>query len=209
MIADRESRLTSRSDSSPTTTVAVAWSIVRDVPLRPAAGQPDAAALAERDHLDRGHLAEHRAARVDDGSLRNGIRVPRNVSRPPVCVMKHTSWLSGFVGRAQTERRCPVADLRLGEVADREQRAAQFALRQHVHDVALVLGRHRRRDATKQRSPTRLDAGVVAGGDGVEAEQVGALAEAVELQVAVALDARVGREAVAVGVARTDRPRAC
>ena len=55
---------------------------------------------------------------------------------------------------------------------------AQLALVEHVHDVALVLGpvgAARERAATVRRP---ADPGVVAGGDGVEAEQVGALAAA-------------------------------
>ena len=58
-----------------------------------------------------------------------GSAPPRNVSRPPVWVMKHTSWLSGFVGGAQAERAAARRGPGLGEVPDREQRAAQFALR--------------------------------------------------------------------------------
>ncbi len=40
----------------------------------------------------------------------------------------------------------------------------------------------------------------MAGGHSVEAQQIGALAQPVELEVAVALDARVGGDTVAVGL---------
>ena len=140
--------------------------------------------------------------------LRNGMRAPRNVSRPPVWVMKHTSWLSGF---AAVRRPSAVARSRtcgLGEVPDREHRPSQFALRQHVHDVALVLGRVR--TAMHEVAVADcLDTGVVAGGDRVEPEQVGALAEPIELEVPVALDARIRRQALAVGADVRDRRRAC
>jgi len=56
----------------------------------------------------------------------------------------------------------------------------------------------------KERPPGRKkespgDAGVMAGGDRIESQQVGALAEAMELEMPVALDARIGRQSVAVG----------
>jgi hypothetical protein len=45
----------------------------------------------------------------------------------------------GLGGGAQAQRGGAFAHLGLGEVPDGEQRAGQFALRQHVHHVALVL----------------------------------------------------------------------
>jgi hypothetical protein len=110
--------------------------------------------------------------------------------------MKHTSWLSGFA-RFEAERRGAITDLGLGEMADGEQCPSQFALRQHVHDVALILRRVR---AAVHEEPVAdgLGAGMVTGGNRIEAEDVGALAESVELQVTVALDARVRRETSAV-----------
>jgi hypothetical protein len=66
-----------------------------------------------------------------------------------------------------------------------------------VDDVALVLGGIGA--ACDVAAPVDLDDPcVVAGGDRIEAEQIGALAQAGELEVAVALDARVRREAVPV-----------
>jgi hypothetical protein len=84
-------------------------------------------------------------------------------------------------------------------VPDREHRPRQLARRQHVHDVALVLvGIGTPRDV---RMTLMLhDPRMVTGCDRVEAQHVGALAEPVELQVPVALDARVGCRAVGVRV---------
>ena len=78
----------------------------------------------------------------------------------------------------------------LGEVAHREERARQLGLAQDVQDVALVLGLV---GAAAQLEAVGAagDAGVVAGGHGVEPEQHGPAQEAVELQVPVALDAGV------------------
>ncbi len=67
-----------------------------------------------------------------------------------------------------------------------------------MHDVTLVFGRI---GAAVHEAAIAdgFDTGVVTGGDGVETEQVGALAEPIELQVSIAFDARIRRETLAVG----------
>ena len=70
---------------------------VEHVRFGAAAGQPDAAPLTDRDHLDRRHLADRRARprrRPRAGVKRDPVAEER--WRPPVDVMKHTSWLSGL-----------------------------------------------------------------------------------------------------------------
>ena len=76
------SSLTSRADSLPTTTVAVAWSCASHTASAPTRSRSRGA--VQRHHLDRGHISQDRACRVDDGSLSERDPLPRNVSRPPV-----------------------------------------------------------------------------------------------------------------------------
>ncbi len=169
-----------------------------DIPLRTAAGKTDPAALSQRHHLDRGNLAEHRSGSVDDGALAE--RDARPEERLAAAGLRDEAHVLavGFCGSAQTERRSTIADLCLGEMADGKQGPSEFALRQHVHDVALILGGIR---ATMHEVAIadRLDTGMVASGDRIESEEIGTLTEAVELQVAIALDARIWRAALAVG----------
>ena len=95
--------------------------------------------------------------------------------------MKHTSWLSGLSAVRRSMRRGQGADLRLLQVADREHRARQLGLAEHVHDVALVLARSAPRSIVNRPSTVAAHARVVTGGDRVEAEQVGPLGEPGEL----------------------------
>ena len=87
----------------------------------------------------------------------------------------------------------------LAEGAEGEFDAGELLLRQVVEDVALVLGLVEGlfEDVLL---PCPLDAGVVAGGDIAAAQDIGALKELVEFQIAVAVDAGVGGDAVLVGV---------
>ena len=60
-------------------------------------GESEAVALADGDELDGGDTEPTTVAvAVDDVPGRVAMRSPRNVERPPVAVMKHTSWLSGL-----------------------------------------------------------------------------------------------------------------
>ncbi len=111
--------------------------------------------------------------------------------------MKHTSWLSGFSAVRRPSATCSIANLCLGEVPDRKHGSPQFALREHVHHVALILGGIS--TAMHEASiADDVDTCVVTRRDGIESQQIGALAEPVELQVSIAFDARVRREAFAV-----------
>ena len=95
----------SRSASEPTVTVRGATSTPTRVPGLATAGEPEAVALAERDQLDRGHRADRSrrpCRRPRPGVV--GIRSPRKAARPPVAVMKQTSWLSGLSAVASPSR---------------------------------------------------------------------------------------------------------
>ena len=70
--------------------------------------------------------------------------------------------------------------------------------REHVQHVGLVLGGVGAAGHASAAVGARHDAGVVPGGDGVEAERIGSAEQPVELEVAVALDARVRRAAGSV-----------
>src|SRR5207342_3237147 len=78
----------------------------------------------------------------------------------------------GLGGGAETESRCPLANLGLGEPPDREEGASQLTLRQHVHHVALVLGLI---GATVHEATIadRFDASMMTSGNRVEPQQVG------------------------------------
>jgi hypothetical protein len=73
-----------------------------------------------------------------------------------------------------------------------KQDPAQLILGQHVQHVGLVLGRI---EAPAQLIAAAFgdDPGVVTGGDCVETQLVGPAQQAVELEMAVASDARIGR----------------
>ena len=168
------------------------------VALGPAAGKADAAALSQSDHFDRGYIAEHGAGRVDDrprpkrdAGTEKGLATAGLGDEADVLAVR-------LLRRSQAQCNGPVANLCLGEVPDRKHGSSQLALRQHVHHVALILRRIR---AAVNEGPIAddLDARVMARGDGVESQQVGALAEPVELQVPVAFDARIRCQPFAVG----------
>jgi len=94
--------------------------------------------------------------------------------------------------------------LGLGESADRQHGARQRVLIEHVDHVALILGGIGPAQETP-RTVDLLDAGVMSGGHGVEAENVSALEESIELEMTVALDARIGCDpAGVIGDVRVD-----
>ncbi len=87
------------------------------------------------------------------------------------------------------------ADVVLRDVADREPNTAQGVLAEHVQHVALVLrsiGAALEPEAAAGRGD---DTGMMPGGHRVEPEQARPGEQAVELEMAVALDARVRRAA--------------
>src|SRR5262245_45608541 len=113
--------------------------------------------------------------------------------------MKHTSWLSGL--RAVRSPRAS-ASARTSALVNSPtgSRVRQLGLAEDVKDVALVLGGI----GAARQAPGPVgagdDASVVAGGNRRVPDRLGPAQKPVELQVAVALDARVRRGAAAVGV---------
>ncbi len=106
--------------------------------------------------------------------------------------MKQRSWLSGLDGGAQSQRLRLGAHLGLGEAAHRETDAGELGLAEHVEHVRLVLGRVGGGAQRPAVSPP-LHPGVMAGGEQLASERLGAVEERREPDGAVALDARVGR----------------
>ena len=170
---------------------------VDHVALRPAAGQAEARALADRDQLDRVDLADRARRRCRrTRPRRNGMRSPRNAARPPSEVMKHTSWLSGLAAVRRPSAAASRRTSALSMSPTGNSVRAERGLVEHVHHVALVLGavgaalereRHRRPCGRRGR-----------GGRWRRRRSRAASAAAqqpVELEVAVALDARVRRDA--------------
>jgi len=106
----------------------------------------------------------------------------------------------GFRRRAQAELSCERTNFGLGHVANGKEGALEFTTGQHVHHVRLILCRV----TTTVHAHLALGVGhepcVMSGNHGIEAEGIGALGEARELQAAVAFDARVGCDASGVRV---------
>ncbi|MEY2415803.1 MAG: hypothetical protein QOH53_1137, partial [Ilumatobacteraceae bacterium] len=89
---------------------------VGDIPLRSTTRKPNAAALSQRHHLDRGHIAQHGAGRVNDGpfSERDSLAEER-LAAAGLGDEAHVLAV-GLLCRSETERGCPVADLRLRQM---------------------------------------------------------------------------------------------
>ena len=106
------------------------------------------------------------------------------------------SWLSGFFAMKKPALGRLLADARLRGVAEREERAGELVGVEHAEDVALVLGRVDGAVQLARRPSSAVDdLGVVAGGDGVEAERDRLVEQGGELDPLVAAQARVGRAA--------------
>ena len=91
-------------------------------------------------------------------------------------------------------------NLVLAEATHGKERAPEFLLPEREQEVALVLGRVGRRAQLELSRPARGDARIVPGPDRPRSESGGPVPEGVELHVAVAERARVGRAAREVGV---------
>jgi len=152
--------------------------------------------LSERDHLDRFHLTDTGTLGVDDLAdvQRNAPRQESRATRATVVVLgrgDETDVLAvGLAGRAQSQSFGVRAHVGLVHLPHREHGAGQLPLIQHVHHVTLVLGGV----VTARQSMYTVSfdhPGVVSGGHGVETEDDGPLVETIELQVTVALDARI------------------
>ena len=164
------------------------------------AAQAEAPALADRDQLDGVDLRRpsgRRRPRPVRGSGRCGTRGSPG-ARPP---SDEADVLAVGLGRrAQAEGRGPVPHLGLGQVPTGSRTWASCGLAEHVEHVGLVLGAvgapGRRDGVPSGRSTTRAWWPVaIASKPRARARSQ----EPVELQVAVALDARVRRAARGVG----------
>ena len=169
------------------------------VPLRSSTRQAEPAALADRHQLERVDRADRVSGSVDDVGAAE--RYPAAEELLATAGRGHEAHVLavGLGGGPQAEAGGDLADVGLGDLADREERAGEVALPQHVHHVALVLLTV---DTALERVSTvrrPADPRVVAGCDGVEPEDSGPVGEPGELHVAIALDARVRRLAGDVG----------
>ena len=101
------------------------------------------------------------------------------------------------VEKAQPVRQLP--GLRFMERSQREPGVGQLLLGQHIEYIALVLACVKR---LFQQIPTvfPLDPGIMAGGDGIAAQKDRPVIEMPEFQVAVAVDAGIGRLPLSVGI---------
>ena len=100
---------------------------------------------------------------------RNGIRAPEEGLATAGLGDEAHVLAVGLRRGSQAERGRPIANLGLGEVPDRKHGSPQFALRQHVHDVALILGGVSTA-VHEEAIADGLDAGVVTRGDGIESQ---------------------------------------
>ena len=106
----------------------------------------------------------------------------------------------GFGCGTQTKFARSLSHLGLGQMSDRKQGVGQFFLVQHVHDITLIFGHVSTTNHPPHTRWLTLDPSMVAGGDCVETQQTGPLRQSVELQVTIALNARVGCGAGAMGL---------
>ena len=129
----------------------------------------------------------------------SGSRSPRKPPRPSSERMKQTSWLSGLAAVRRPSRAASSRTSRLGQLADREERAGQLVLAEHGQHVGLVLRRVRapaQPEAPGSPSRTRRAWWPVATAS--KPSVAAAIEQPVELEMPVALDARVGRPPVGV-----------
>ena len=103
----------------------------RGRPSGPGPGDAEALALADGEAVHAVVFGQHSAAGVDHRAAPHADAAPRNAWVSPDG-MKQMSWLSGFSATARPRRGGLLADLRLGGVADREQRVAQLLGGQHA-----------------------------------------------------------------------------
>ncbi len=155
--------------------------------------------LAHRNQLHGFDRTEILTAVVIDQSARVQREAGTEESLAPLVRADEADILAVGLGcGAQTQPVGLEPYLVLGHLAHREQRAGQLVLAQHGHHVGLVLqpvGSPAQPESSFGRGHT---AGVMPGGHGVETEGPGPSEQAVELEVAVALDARVGGPALGV-----------
>ena len=106
-----------------------------------------------------------------------------------------------LVGGREAEAPRDLADLRLGQLAEREPGVLELVLAQAVQEVGLVLVRVASPSEPRPSVGTDVAAGVVAGRDGLAVVQMaGSTEQRPELDVGVAVDARARRPAVEIRV---------
>ena len=168
-----------------------------DLPVR---GHAQAAALADGIVDDAAVRADDIAVQVQKRAGLGFLAGARGDDRRVVAVGDKADVLAVVLaGVAEAGFGGDLPRVGLAEGAEGEFDAGELLLRQVVEDVALVLGLVEGlfEDVLL---PCPLDAGVVAGGDIAAAQDIGALKELVKFQIAVAVDAGVGGDAVLIGV---------
>ncbi len=189
-----------RSSAPPTTTVALATSTATAYDRCISAERAEPSALPHRHELDRIDFADDPPIAIDDPAGVEGDAIPQEVAATARRRDEAHVLAVGLRGGAKAERVCALADLVLRQPTDRQHDALQGALVEHVQHVRLVLAAVGAAEQADSSGHVTIHPGVVAGGDAVEPEEVGALDQAVELQMAVAFHAGVRREPIAVRV---------
>ena len=168
--------------------------------LRRTTGQTQSTTLSDGHELHGINGAELGSRFVDDacGTERNSVTEERfTTSR--LADEAHILTV-GLGGGTQAEFAGSLAHLRLREMTYGKQRVGKLTLIQHVHHIALVLGGIRPAHDSPHTGWLSLDARMVARGNGIEAEQARALRQTVELEMTIALDARIGGGSRAMGI---------
>ncbi len=165
---------------------------VEGVPGRTVTGRSETPPLAHGDELDGVHLPHRRTGPVDQTTRAQlDARAEERFATSSGSGDEAHVLALRLRRRAQAERTRPLPHLALGQRTDREDDATQDVPVEHVQHVALVLGRVRRPSQARSAVRAGDDPAVVARGDGVEAQCGGPVHQAVELEVAIALDAGV------------------
>ena len=134
---------------------------------------------------------------IDDTARAKTVRRRRSLDEAGVVAVGHEANLLalGLVGVGETKLARASAHLGLGHRAERKKRAAQLKLAEREQKVRLILGGVGSAQQMEAAARVALDTGIVAGRDVIRAERRGALAQAIELDLAIAHHARVRRAA--------------
>ena len=183
----------------------VALGVLRQDVARLARGDPEAAPLADREVVLAAMTAQDAPRGIDD--------IAGAVSDPPVAGEERGTRRAreeaeilgiGLAGHRQPGLARERADLRLGEVPEREAQAGERRRRRRGEHVGLVL-----RAVLGEPQAAVAQPGIVAGGKGGSAEAVGEGDHGVQPDAAVAAHAGVRREPGGVlGQPRLDDPGA-
>ena len=163
-------------------------------------GDADAFALAEGVVVEAGVRADG----LPVGGAHDGARVVRDVLAEKILHLHLTDEADAlavfFRGVGQAGLGGEAAEFGLGDMADGKAGVCELGLRQEGEEVGLVFVFVGTLDEGERTVVQRGAACVVAGGDGTEAVVAGPLEENPELDLAVAHDVGVGREAPPVSV---------